>query len=74
MRARVHCCRRPPCAAVPGPSWFPEAFAFAVMAVAVMTIAALVIGVAPRTVADSFGSGFWSLIPFSGWKPPPIPG
>jgi short-chain fatty acids transporter len=45
--------------------WFPDAFAFAVLAVAVVTIGALGIGVAPLTVAQSFGSGFWSLIPFT---------
>jgi len=45
--------------------WFPDAFAFAVLAVAVVAVAALCIGAAPLTVAESFGSGFWSLIPFT---------
>jgi short-chain fatty acids transporter len=45
--------------------WFPDAFAFAVMAVALVAFGALCIGVAPREVAQSFGSGFWSLIPFT---------
>jgi short-chain fatty acids transporter len=45
--------------------WFPDAFAFALLAVAVVAIAALSIGVAPRLVAQNFGSGFWGLIPFT---------
>jgi len=45
--------------------WFPDAFAFAVLAVAVVGIGAVGIGVAPLTVTRSFGSGFWSLIPFT---------
>jgi short-chain fatty acids transporter len=45
--------------------WFPDAFAFAVVAVALVAIAALSIGAAPLAVAENFGSGFWSLIPFT---------
>ena len=45
--------------------WFPDAFAFAILAVAVVAAAATGIGVAPLEVARSFGSGFWSLIPFT---------
>ncbi len=45
--------------------WFPDAFAFAVLAVAVVAIGAVCIGVAPTAVAQNFGSGFWSLIPFT---------
>ncbi len=45
--------------------WFPDAFAFATVAVAVVAVAAMSIGVAPIQVAQSFGSGFWSLIPFT---------
>ena len=45
--------------------WFPDAFAFAIAAVAAVTVAALGIGVAPLTIAQSFGDGFWSLIPFT---------
>src|ERR1700722_125801 len=45
--------------------WFPDAFAFAVLAVAVVAIAAVAIGVAPPVVAQNFGSGFWGLIPFT---------
>jgi short-chain fatty acids transporter len=45
--------------------WFPDAFAFALAAVALVSIAAVAIGAAPLAVAESFGSGFWSLIPFT---------
>ncbi|MGO9036573.1 MAG: short-chain fatty acid transporter [Steroidobacteraceae bacterium] len=45
--------------------WFPDAFAFAVLAVAVVAIGAVGIGAAPLAVAQNFGSGFWSLIPFT---------
>jgi short-chain fatty acids transporter len=45
--------------------WFPDAFAFAVLAVAAVAVAAVVIGVAPPVVAQNFGSGFWGLIPFT---------
>src|SRR5438477_7834371 len=45
--------------------WFPDAFAFAVMAVAVVSLGALAIGARPLTIAQNFGSGFWSLIPFT---------
>ena len=45
--------------------WFPDAFAFAVLAVAVVAIGAVGIGVAPLAVAQNFGSGFWGLIPFT---------
>jgi short-chain fatty acids transporter len=45
--------------------WFPDAFAFAIAALAAVALAALGIGVAPLTIAQSFGDGFWSLIPFT---------
>jgi short-chain fatty acids transporter len=45
--------------------WFPDAFAFAVLAVAVVAVSAVAIGVSPQVTAQSFGSGFWSLIPFT---------
>jgi short-chain fatty acids transporter len=45
--------------------WFPDAFAFAILAVAVVATAALAVGIAPASVALSFGTGFWSLIPFT---------
>jgi len=45
--------------------WFPDAFAFAVLAVAVVSLGALAIGAPPILIAKNFGSGFWSLIPFT---------
>src|SRR6202167_6556481 len=45
--------------------WFPDAFAFAVMAVALVAAGAVLIGAPPKGVAENFGSGFWSLIPFT---------
>jgi short-chain fatty acids transporter len=45
--------------------WFPDAFAFAVLAVAIVSVAALCIGAPALSIADSFGSGFWSVIPFT---------
>jgi short-chain fatty acids transporter len=45
--------------------WFPDAFAFAIVAVAVVSLAALLIGAPPVQIAQNFGAGFWSLIPFT---------
>jgi short-chain fatty acids transporter len=45
--------------------WFPDAFAFAVLAVAIVAAAAVVVGAPAAAVAQNFGSGFWSLIPFT---------
>src|ERR1700733_6749796 len=45
--------------------WFPDAFAFAVLAVAIVSLGALCIGAPPLAIAESFGSGFWSIIPFT---------
>jgi short-chain fatty acids transporter len=45
--------------------WFPDAFAFALMAVVAVALAALLIGVTPLAVAQNFGTGFWSVIPFT---------
>jgi short-chain fatty acids transporter len=45
--------------------WFPDAFAFALVAVAIVVFSALAIGVTPLQVALSFGDGFWSIIPFT---------
>jgi short-chain fatty acids transporter len=45
--------------------WFPDAFAFAVIAVAIVSLGALGIGVTPLQIVRSFGTGFWSLIPFT---------
>jgi short-chain fatty acids transporter len=45
--------------------WFPDAFAFAVLAVVLVAAGAVLIGASPQAVAENFGSGFWSLIPFT---------
>ena len=45
--------------------WFPDAFAFAVMAVAIVALGAVAMRAPPQAVARNFGSGFWSLIPFT---------
>jgi short-chain fatty acids transporter len=45
--------------------WFPDAFAFAVMAVAIVAVGAVAIGAPVKAVAENFGTGFWSLIPFT---------
>jgi short-chain fatty acids transporter len=45
--------------------WFPDAFVFALLAVAIVVLAALSIGASPMQVAVSFGDGFWSIMPFT---------
>jgi short-chain fatty acids transporter len=45
--------------------WFPSTLVFALLAVAVVSVAALCIGSTPATVTKSFGDGFWDLIPFT---------
>jgi short-chain fatty acids transporter len=45
--------------------WFPDAYVFVALAVAVVALAALINGASPVTVATSFGDGFWSLITFT---------
>ena len=45
--------------------WFPDAFVFAAIAVALVALAALLAGAPFSGVAAAFGSGFWSLIPFT---------
>src|ERR1700722_7768963 len=45
--------------------WFPDAFAFAMLAVAIVCVGALCIGAPPQSIAETFGSGFWSVIPFT---------
>jgi short-chain fatty acids transporter len=45
--------------------WFPDAYAFAVVMVAIVTTSALLLGVPARDVAGSFGGGYWGLIPFT---------
>ena len=45
--------------------WFPDAYVFVALAVAVVAVAALLNGASPVAVATSFGDGFWSLITFT---------
>jgi short-chain fatty acids transporter len=45
--------------------WFPDAYVFVALAVAVVAVAAMLNGAAPVSVAKSFGEGFWSLITFT---------
>jgi short-chain fatty acids transporter len=45
--------------------WFPDAFIFVVIAVVVVSLAALANGATPLAVSRAFGDGFWSLIPFT---------
>jgi short-chain fatty acids transporter len=45
--------------------WFPDAYVFVCLAVAVVGGAAMLNGAPPSTVAKSFGDGFWSLITFT---------
>ena len=45
--------------------WFPDAFIFTALAVLAVAAGALIIGASPKTIAVSFGTGFWSLITFT---------
>ncbi len=45
--------------------WFPDAYVFAAIAVAITCLAALLLGRAPSEVANDFGKSFWALIPFT---------
>lgn len=45
--------------------WFPDAFVFVGLAVAIVALAALLNGAPPLVVAKSFGDGFWSLVLFT---------
>lgn len=45
--------------------WFPDSYIFAVLAVLIVSVGALLFGVKPGAIASSFGEGFWSLIPFT---------
>jgi short-chain fatty acids transporter len=57
-RVAQRCCRL-------SERWFPDAFAFATMAVVLVAAGAVLIGAPAEAVAENFGSGFWSLIPFT---------
>lgn len=45
--------------------WFPDSYIFALLGVLIVAIAAIGIGASVQDVANSFGNGFWSLIPFT---------
>ena len=45
--------------------WFPDAYVFAGIAVAIVCAAALVTGRSPTQISVDFGTSFWSLIPFT---------
>lgn len=45
--------------------WFPDAFVFALVAIAIVFVAGLLLGVAMQDLVHYFGVGFWSLIPFT---------
>jgi short-chain fatty acids transporter len=45
--------------------WFPDSWVFATTVLTVVALAALLIGAAPTQVANAFGNGFWTLIPFT---------
>lgn len=45
--------------------WFPDAFVFVGIAVAVVALAAFANGAQPNDIAAAFGTGYWSLITFT---------
>jgi short-chain fatty acids transporter len=45
--------------------WFPDAFALALLAVAIVYVATLAVGSEPVQSAQWFGSGFWDLVAFT---------
>jgi len=45
--------------------WFPDAFVFALAAIALVFIGGMFAGVKPVTMATEFGNGFWSLVNFT---------
>ena len=45
--------------------WFPDAFVFALAAIAIVFAGGVAIGVAPVKLATEFGAGFWSLVNFT---------
>src|SRR6187431_871075 len=45
--------------------WFPDAFALALTAVAIVFVATLASGATPAQSAQWFGSGFWDLVAFT---------
>jgi short-chain fatty acids transporter len=45
--------------------WFPDAYVFALAGVVLVSVAAMVNGSSPLTVAETFGGGFWDLAEFT---------
>src|SRR4051794_40479591 len=45
--------------------WFPDAFALALVAVAIVFVASVAIGSSPVQAAQYFGAGFWDLVAFT---------
>ncbi len=46
--------------------WLPDAFIFALVATLIVVVAGVTVGAgSPATVVDSWGRGFWDLIPFT---------
>lgn len=45
--------------------WFPDAYVFALVGVVVVCAAAMINGASPKTVAVTFGDGFWDLTAFT---------
>jgi short-chain fatty acids transporter len=45
--------------------WFPDAYVFVALAVAIVAAAAYLNGAPPEAIAGAFGDGFWSLIVFT---------
>src|SRR4051812_2751865 len=45
--------------------WFPDAFALALVAVAIVFFASIAIGTSPVQAAQYFGAGFWDLVAFT---------
>lgn len=45
--------------------WFPDSYIFVILAVVIVSAAAVLNGAPPVSVAAAFGNGFWSLITFT---------
>lgn len=45
--------------------WFPDAYVIALAALLIGCLAALAIGASPTAIVQSFGNGYWNLIPFT---------
>lgn len=45
--------------------WLPDAYVIALVALLIACVAAWAIGASPRAIVQSFGDGYWNLIPFT---------